>query len=293
MTKNCGVLASYLRARRSLVQPEDVGLPRESNRRVSGLRRQEVAALADISFDYYLRLEQGRHQQPSDQVLASLGRALLLDEDAQFHLFRMARISAGTSRTPLRPMIDPDDNMSRLLEFWSHTPAVILDRNQDVVRANRLAVALGRGHLNPGNNLVISTFDQVVRDTAADWEDSAIQSVAALRYHGDPRDPRLREIVGVLSHRDPDFRRIWARHDARPMRSGTLRSDIERVGLVDLCFQNFAIPGHTGHTLSTFFAESDSRGAVALTSLAEHLLRTSLDDRMPRDLRTGALRAAG
>jgi len=291
MPTNRTLLGSYLRARRSLVQPEDVALPRERNRRVDGLRRQEVAALADISPDYYLRLEQGRHQQPSEQVLAAIGRALLLDEDAMDYLLRISRPVGRTTRRSAYPAAKPDEGMTCLLECWSHTPAVVIDRNQDVVTANRLAAALGGGHLDPGNNLVLSTFEPVVRTSAEEWEDSAHRAVAALRFHADPDDPRLREIVGSLSHRDADFRRIWARHDARPQRSGRLRSHIDGFGFVDLRFQNFSVPGHTGHTLSTFYADPDSRGAVALTHLGDRLQRQAHP--APVSMVPATMRAAG
>jgi len=291
MPTNRTLLGSYLRARRSLVQPEDVALPRERNRRVDGLRRQEVAALADISPDYYLRLEQGRHQQPSEQVLAAIGRALLLDEDAMDYLLRISRPVGRTTRRTAYPAAKPDEGMTCLLECWSHTPAVVIDRNQDVVTANRLAAALGGGHLDPGNNLVLSTFEPVVRTSAEEWEDSAHRAVAALRFHADPDDPRLREIVGSLSHRDADFRRIWARHDARPQRSGRLRSHIDGFGFVDLRFQNFSVPGHIGHTLSTFYADPHSRGAVALTHLGDRLQREAHP--APVSMVPATMRAAG
>jgi transcriptional regulator with XRE-family HTH domain len=239
---------------------------------VIGLRRQEVATLADISFDYYLRLEQGRHQQPSEQVLAALGRALLLDEDAMTYVYRLARDAGRPARfRPLASSPALNENMARLLEHWADTPALIFDRNHDIVMANRLAMVLGGGFLDPGSNLVITAFDRSVRDTASDWVNGALQSVAALRFQSDPYDPRLGEIVAVLSRADDDFRAMWARHDARPLRSGQFRSYVEGAGLVDLRFQNFAVPGHTGHTLSTFFASPGSPGDAVLADLAQRV----------------------
>ncbi|MBK4346266.1 helix-turn-helix transcriptional regulator [Lacisediminihabitans changchengi] len=265
---NGSLLATYFRARRELIQPEDVGITREPNRRVQGLRRQEVAALADISFDYYLRLEQGRHHQPSEQVLASLGRALMLDEDAMAYVHRLAHNAARPLLRPAPRAESLDENLIRLLEYWSHTPAIILDRNQDVIRANRMALALGSGHFNPGCNLVMALFDAEVRDTFPRWEESVSQALAALRYESDPFDPRLREIVDILSTREPEFARVWARHDARPIMSGTIRSGDTALGPIDLRFQNFSVPGHGGYALRTYFGEPGTDGAAALGQLA-------------------------
>ena len=265
---NGSLLATYFRARRELIQPEDVGIPRETNRRVQGLRRQEVAALADISFDYYLRLEQGRHHQPSEQVLASLGRALMLDDDAMLYVYRLAHETGRPRLRPAPPTEGFDENVVRLLEHWSHTPAIIIDRNQDLIRSNRLALALGRGHLDPGCNLVMALFDPDVRSTIPNWEDAALQSLAALRFESDPFDSRLREIVATLTSRDADFAPMWARHDARPFMSGTIRTVLGTAGLIDLKFQNFSIPGHGGYTLRTYFGEPGSNGVAALNDLA-------------------------
>jgi len=265
---NGSLLATYFRARRELIQPEDVGISREPNRRVQGLRRQEVAALADISFDYYLRLEQGRHHQPSEQVLAALGRALQLDEDAMAYVYRLAH---ETGRLRLRPAPRADgvdDNLARLLEHWSHTPAIIIDRNQDLIQANRLARALGGGTLEPGSNLVLGLFDPAVRGSMPEWEASALQTLAALRFESDPFDPRLHAIITTLAGIHPDFERMWARHDARPLMSGSVRAQIDELGPVDVRFQNFAIPGHGGYTLRTYFGDPDSDAAGALAYLA-------------------------
>jgi transcriptional regulator with XRE-family HTH domain len=267
MTAAPSMLGHYLRARRALVQPEDVGIEREPNRRVTGLRREEIAELAGISPDYYLRLEQGHDHQPSDQVLRSLGRALALDDDALVYLNRLGRPDASRSR---RRVVDitRDASITTLLAQWSHTPAHIIDRNQDIVLSNPMAIALGGRHLDAGGNVILTVFEPDLRHVAPDWEKLAADCVAALRFHGDPDDPRLREIVGSLSLRFREFRELWARHDARPFSSGRSRSRIDGVGLVDLCFQNFAVPGDSGHSLTTFFAEPGTPGIAAMAYLA-------------------------
>jgi transcriptional regulator with XRE-family HTH domain len=267
VTAQRSLLGEYLRARRALVQPEDVGLPRDPSRRVAGLRREEVAALAAISPDYYLRLEQGRTHQPSDQVLVSLGRALALDQNAVTHLFRIARPGAGPRRTDAARAAD-DPHLVGLLAQWPNTPAFILDSTQTVVLANPLARALGAGYTEVGSNLVLAMFSEPMRQTSPDWETAARDSLAALRYHSDPDDPRLQELVRTLQANDADFRRLWARHDARPYVTGSTRTVVEGVGPVDLRFQNFAVPGHDGHTLTAFFDEPGTQASAALAYLA-------------------------
>ncbi|MBT2502756.1 helix-turn-helix domain-containing protein [Curtobacterium sp. ISL-83] len=258
-------LGQYLRARRSLVQPEDVGLVREPGRRVDGLRREEVARLAGISPEYYLRLERGRDHQPSDQVLSAIARALLLDHEATHYMRRLANASS-------RPLDDHrtapvDDSIRALLDQWSHTPAFVMDRNQDIVLSNALASALGPGYMEPGANVVLQIFSEVSRQHAMDWEATARRVAAALRLHGDAEDPRLQEIVGTLTLHDPDFPAIWARHDVAVQRTGTSRHWIDPFGWVDFRWQNLAIPG-SSHVLATFWADPGTPAAAAIVYLA-------------------------
>ena len=267
MTHGASPLGDYLRARRALVQPEQVGLPRKVNRRVSGLRREEVATLAGISPDYYLRLEQGHDHQPSAQVLRSLGRALLLDDDALEYMNRIAR---PDTRQPYRSAADitRDASITTLLAQWSHTPAHIIDSNQDIVLSNAMADALGGGNLNLGSNAALAIFEPELRYLAPDWPTLAADCVAALRFYGDPSNPRMRELVATLSTRFPEFRELWARHDARPFSSGLSRSFIEGVGYVDLRFQNLRVAGSPGYTLTTFYAEPGTPAVAAIAHLA-------------------------
>lgn len=258
-------LGQYLRARRALVQPEDVGLAREPGRRVDGLRREEVARIAGISPEYYLRLERGRDHQPSDQVLVALARALLLDDEATGYMRRLAH--AEHLRTPDHTAPGVDDSVRALLAQWAHTPAFVMDRNQDIILSNSLASALGPGYMEPGANLVLQIFSEASREHAADWLATAHRVVAALRLHAEPEDPRLQEIVGALTVHDPDFARIWARHDVAVQRTGISRHWIDPIGWVEFCWQNFAIPGST-HVLVTFWAEPGTPAASAVVYLA-------------------------
>ena len=264
------LIGEYLRARRELVRPEDVALPDVGGRRrVPGLRREEVALLAGVSIDYYVRLEQGRDQHPSEQVLDALARALQLDDDATAHLRRLARPPARRRRSAPRPE-RPPAGIVRFIECWTETPAVVEGRYTDVLAANSLALALAP-YFAVGTNLVRATFlDPRVRDMYDDWERITESAVAGLRslVGPDVDDPRLNELVGELSVRSDRFRRLWARHDARPRRSGTARLDHPQVGPLELNYEKLPIPDADRQTLAVHHAEPGSPSAQSLALLA-------------------------
>jgi transcriptional regulator with XRE-family HTH domain len=265
------LVGEYLRARRELVPPQDVGLhDLSSRRRVRGLRREEVALLAGVSTDYYVRLEQGRDQHPSPQVLDALARALQLDDDAAAHLHRLAVAPPGRRRRKaVRPEKVPA-GIVQLIGSWGQTPAYVCGRYMDVLAVNPLAAALMPWYVK-GENLVRAAFlDQRVRDMYGDWEHVTESTVAGLRalVGPDVDDPRLNELVGELSVRSERFRRLWARHDARPKRSGTTRIDHPLVGPVELSYERFPIPGTDRQTLGIYHAAPASASAQALALLA-------------------------
>jgi transcriptional regulator with XRE-family HTH domain len=263
VVENLGyTLSAFLRARRSLVHPEDVGFPVDRSRRVAGLRRSEVAQRAGISEEYYLRLEQGRGHQPSEAVLRSLAEALRLDDES---LAYMRRVTHGTFPRPAAPDVDP--LIRSLIANLDRVPAIVVDGNQDILAANTLARSLGSGMLDPGGNIVLQTFSDRRWRSASRWTEIAGTAVADLRAHGTPADPRLAEIVEVLSLRDPDFPVMWARQDVSPQRAGTVRFSVEPIGWIDLTWQSLDVPG-TGQRLRTFWAERGSRAAAALSYLA-------------------------
>lgn len=261
-------LGEYLRARRALVQPEDVGIVSLTPRRVAGLRRDEVARRAGISQEYYLRLEQGRDRQPSDQVLHALGRALNLEAVAVDHMSRLVRMQAGEA--PMEapaPATEVLAALAGLLDQWTGTPAYIMDGNQDVVIVNPLARAMTGGGLRPGVNLPLAVFSGAGRAMLEDWPDAAARTAATLRYGSDPRDRRLQEIVGTLSVRDDDFRQLWSRHDARPYLNGFVRQHVHGYGPVSLACQTLEVPGPRRFVLTAFHASAGSEGAAALAGL--------------------------
>jgi transcriptional regulator with XRE-family HTH domain len=262
-------IGEYLRARRELVRPEDVDLPGTGNRRrVQGLRREEVAMLAGVSSDYYVRLEQGRDQHPSASVLDALARALQLDDYATAHLHRLAAPPTRRRRKSPRPEKAPA-GILRLIATWRETPAHVYDRYMDVLAANALATAVAPYHA-AGENLVRAAFlDPRVRDMYDDWEAVTASTVAGLRalVGPDVDDPRLNELVGELSVRSERFRQLWARHDVRPKRSGTSLLDHPQVGRLELRYEKLPIPDTNCQTLVIYHAEPGSASAQALAQL--------------------------
>jgi transcriptional regulator with XRE-family HTH domain len=222
-------LGRYLRARRALVTPEQAGLPPGANRRVPGLRREEVAMLAGISADYYLRLERGRDKNPSLQVLESLARVLHLDELEQEYLLSLA---APRPRTKRRRK--PERVPARLHQLLAsvQVPAFVEGRAFDVLASNRLAVALSP-RLQPGYNRLRSLLlDPEEQAFQQDWTRSAEGFIAAFRKSiGDDIDsPRFVELVGELAISSERFRALWARHDVRSLEGGTTTMNHPVVG---------------------------------------------------------------
>ncbi|MEV8253512.1 helix-turn-helix transcriptional regulator [Rhodoglobus sp. NPDC076762] len=262
-------LAVYLRARRDSLLPVDVGLPPASGRRVPGLRREEVAELAGISADYYLRIEQGRDQHPSDQVLGALARALRLDEDARDYFFRLARPGSQASRS--HPL---SESVLRLLDYWSHTPAYLFDRNHDVLAANQLMRALSP-EVEPGHNQLIDAFagyaraldEQQPAAVVEGWESVLNQMLAALRFSSDPDDPRLHEVVGHLSTTYRSFRALWARHEARPHTGGTIHVNVAPIGWVEFRWQALEVSNAPGQFVVTYLVEPGTHAAAAIAYL--------------------------
>lgn len=213
-------LGAYLRARRELVRPERVGLADTGDRRVPGLRREEVALLAGISADYYLRLERGRDRHPSAQVLDALARVLQLDDVEREYLHGLVEAPARRRRR-VRPERVPD-RLHALLAGMG-LPAFVEGRAFDVLASNALAVALSP-RLRPGENRLRSLLlDPEEQAFHGDWPQAAAGIVAALRrtIGDDVDDPRFVELVGELSLASERFRALWARQDVRTLDGGS------------------------------------------------------------------------
>ena len=261
-------LSEYLRARRALVRPEDVGLSPGGRRRVSGLRREELALLAGISPNYYLRLEQGRDRHPSAQVLDALARALQLDGAETAFLHSLASVApAPRSRNEHERA---PASIERLIGTWRTTPAVVHDRHLDILVANALAIALTPAS-RPGVNAVRALFvEPELRGLYGDWEDAARTAVARLRtlVGREVDDPRFCELASELSARSADFRRMWARHDIQATGARPFTYNHPIVGPLELQPEMLAIIGTAGQILYLRHAEPGSRSERALSRLA-------------------------
>lgn len=270
MDQHDNALGEFLRARREQLEPQHVGLPDDGPRRVAGLRREELAALAGVSPHYYARLEQGRDRHPSRQVLDALSQALSLDDDAAAYLRRLAEPPA-TVPLPRPPRADrPRPGVAVLLDAWTANPAMVLDRRWDVLAANDLATTLYAG-FSPARNIMRDFFlEPAAREAYADWDVIAAESVAGLRAAAgaDPDDPDFTQLVGELSVKSEDFRELWARHEVHEKTAGLKRFHNPFVGLIELHYETFAVEGGDGQKLVVYFAEPGSAHQQSLTLLA-------------------------
>jgi transcriptional regulator with XRE-family HTH domain len=209
-------LGDFLKARRGEVQPEDVGIPHTpGRRRAQGLRREEVAALAAISTDYYTRIEQGRRTAPW-HTLDAIARVLRIDKAGRDYLAELASIPLTR---PRRQDQQATDHLLRLIGDLKTMPAMVLGRRMDVLAWNPMAAALMVTDFarvpEPERNYIRLVFtDPAVRALYPDWEEVGRLCVAQLHMEAarDPNDPRLAKLVGELSLRDTDFRRWWNDH---------------------------------------------------------------------------------
>jgi len=261
-------IGEYLRARRELLRPEDVGLPDSGRRRVPGLRRAELATLAGISTDYYMRLEQGRDQHPSEPVVDGLARALQLDEEANDYLHELAR-PRPRRRPPHHRAETVPTGIQQLIACWSHTPAYVLNRRLDVLASN----PAGSGGV-PGLHTRRQSPARHVPGPAVSKEARLGQDRGR---HGGwaPRSGRprrrgsgLAELVDELSIKSERFRSLWARHDVRAGAVGTARFDHPEVGQLELSWEKLDIPG-VEQSVIIFYAEPASPSEQALARLAD------------------------
>jgi transcriptional regulator with XRE-family HTH domain len=259
-------LGEFLRARRERTKPGDIGLREFGRRRVSGLRREEVAMLAGVSSDYYVRLEQGREIRPSQQVLEALARALGMDDEAAAHLHRLAR-PAPRHRQAASSVEQVHPNLLRLMEVWAHTPALVLGRYLDVLDANTLGSALYGGFSGERNMLRLLFLDPTAREFHLDWEWAAEASVAALRAEADLADPTLTELVGELSLHSDEFGRMWARHEVRRKTHRTRRFLHPMVGEITLIYESFTVNSAPGQQFVVYQADAGSDSDYALKLL--------------------------
>ncbi|MBM2614077.1 helix-turn-helix domain-containing protein [Actinoplanes sp. LDG1-06] len=259
-------LGDFLRARRELVQPAEVGLPPSTRRRVRGLRREEVAMLAGISAEYYLRLEQGRDRTPSAQVVTALARVLRLQPEAEAHLMALSRPA------PARPsrLDEPVPAGITMLLTTLNVPAFVVNRYRDVLAANPLAVALSP-LMAPGVNRLVAAFtDPVAAAYHPDLAENAAAVVAQLRAEVGPDtdDPRFQSLIADLSARSPEFRALWSRHDISRGGSNTAVIHHPEAGPLHLRREKLAIVGAETLQLVMYHAEPGTPSADGLALLA-------------------------
>jgi transcriptional regulator with XRE-family HTH domain len=268
----------FLTTRRAKITPDRAGLPAYGgNRRVAGLRREEVALLAGVSVDYYTRLERGNLAGVSDNVLDALARALQLDEAERAHLFDLARTantSATAARTRRRPARHVRVEVQRLLDAMTMAPAYVRNGRLDVLAAN----PLGRAVFAPLFDTAAATpnmarfifLDPAAQDFYVEWERLAGDTVALLRAEAgrDPYDRALTDLVGELSTRSDLFRTWWAAHNVRLHRTGTKRFHHPVVGDLVLAYESMDLTADQGLRINAYTAEPGSRSQQALDLLA-------------------------
>jgi transcriptional regulator with XRE-family HTH domain len=250
-------LGDFLRSRRERTSPEDLGLEPGPRRKVDGLRREEVALLAGLSTDYYQRLEQGRNVRPSDAVLDSIADSLELDEIERRHMLMLARATRQPAAPARRSAERVPASTARLLPLMG-VPAVVLSSHLDVLAWNPLAAELlgdPEDYLPERRNFLAALFDDDgARLRCEGWESTALDYIGMLRaaVAADPDHLRAVAVVGELSIRSPEFRRLWARHDVRENVHGAKVIRHPRLGDIDMEWDAYPLPGNPGPVMVVY-----------------------------------------
>jgi transcriptional regulator with XRE-family HTH domain len=267
-------LGEFLRSRRARISPEAAGVPPyHGRRRVGGLRREEVAQLAGVSVDYYVRLEQGRTANVSEAVLDAVARALELDAEEHAHLRRLTRPARGARRPAPAQRVRPQ--VRHLLDAMTDAAAYVVGRRTDVLAWNRLGAALIADFdtlPDRQRNFARLLFgdEPAAQAQFLDWPAKARDLVAFLHVDAGrhPDDPALAELVGDLSLRSERFRRLWADHPVHDKGHSTARLHHPLVGTVELAYEALRLPDDPEQMLVTYSAPPDSDAAAALRLLA-------------------------
>ena len=270
-------IREFLTTRRAKLTPERAGLPTFGrNRRVAGLRREEVALIAGISVEYYTRLERGTARGVSEDVLEAVSQALQLDEAEHAHLIDLVR-AANTDRLQRRPPVAADvrPSVRRVVDAITTLPAFVSNGRLDILYANALAralyVDLFRDPVRPVNSARFLFLDPRARSFFADWEGAKRDMVASLRAQAghNPYDRELTDLIGLLSTRSEEFRGLWARHDVRFHRSGIKRFLHPLVGELTLTYERLELAADPGLAIVTYSGEPGSQTEAALAQLRD------------------------
>jgi transcriptional regulator with XRE-family HTH domain len=267
-------LREFLRSRRARLQPEEAGLRSYGRRRVPGLRREELAQLAGVSYAYYARLEQGYGETMSAEVLDAVARALCLNEEERDHLVRLAqpeRQSATQAVPPPRRLRPP---VQHLLDALG-VPAYVVDRRLDILGWNRLATAVfgDWGRLSPEERNVarLAFLSPEARERFVDPDSAALRIAGVVRMNAgkSPGDTHFSSLIQELSQKSEEFRQLWARHEVS---CGTVGESVRMrhplVGEFDLVHEPMALRGGAPMRMVTYHAEPGSRSEEALRMLA-------------------------
>ncbi|PWR11727.1 transcriptional regulator [Micromonospora sicca] len=264
----------FLVSRRAHVTPEQAGLPDfGGERRVPGLRREEVAMLAGVSLDYYTRLERGNIRGASESVLNAIARALQLNDVEREHLFHLARTapaaSAARSRKPTKRSVRA--SVLRVLDNLA-VPAVVYNAQQDLIASNLMGRALFSPHFEAEKpNMARFIFlDPRAKDYYVDWPLARRMTAAMLRLEAgrDPLNSDLTALIGELSTRSPQFRKDWAGQDVHEHRTGQKVYRHPEVGEIEITFDVFEMPGETGLSVCTYSVDEGSESADKFALLA-------------------------
>ncbi|TDT31647.1 helix-turn-helix protein [Streptomyces sp. BK208] len=270
----------FLTSRRAKITPDQVGLPAGTRRRVPGLRRSEVAALADMSVEYYSKLERGDIAGVSPSVLEALVRALRLDDAERTHLVNLAQAADGSDtltrprRRRTKEQWKPHRSLQWVLDAVTAGPAFVRDGRMDILADNPLFRAFYSDlYATPGNqeNLARFTFlDPAARRFYPDWESFADITVAIVRTEAgrNPHDKDLHDLVGELSTRSDAFRTRWGAHNVRHHSTGTKHFHHHAVGHLSLAFEGLEMAAAPGLTLTIYTAEPGSPSEEGLRLLA-------------------------
>ncbi|MET7519365.1 helix-turn-helix transcriptional regulator [Streptomyces sp. NPDC005480] len=270
-------IREFLASRRAKITPQQAGLPAYGgNRRVPGLRREEVALLAGVSIDYYVRLERGRLAGASEAVLDALANALQLDEAERAHLYDLAAAQRGRpARRTRKPRGPIPASVQRVLDSMTETPAFVRNGRLDILAVNRLGRALyaplfAADAPRPVNIARFQFLHPAGRDFFPDRDASLNTTVSLLRTEAGraPHDSELTGLIGELVTRSDEFRTAWAKHNVRLHHTGSKPFRHPEIGEMHLDFDAMALPAQPGLTMTVYSAEPGTRDQDALRLLS-------------------------
>jgi transcriptional regulator with XRE-family HTH domain len=274
---NRAKVREFLATRRAKILPAQVGLPASSNRRVKGLRRSEVAALAGVSVEYYTRLERGAISGASPEVLDALAKALRLDDAERSYLFDLAHAASPVARPPKRrspKCWTPHPSLQWILDGVTAGPAFVRNGRMDLLATNALARAFYADVFDmPGQSPNLARFiflDDRAYQFHPDWGHFAEVTAAILRTEAgrDPHNKELHDLIGELSTRSDEFRRLWATQDVRHHGTGFKTFNHPVVGEMTLAYEGMNLEAETGLTLTIYVAEPGTPAAERMQLLA-------------------------